>query len=338
MNELNLSINKITDEMALEIGLSKLKKLSSSIRDNYRDKASKTDDYEVRSIDSARAYLIYRLPATSMVIYDVVNRIEEADENFKPKTILDLGSGPASSVYPLLNKYGSDIEITLLEEQASMKEAGEQFLCEIQKNESSGSILDKIKWVQSDFKSFKKDKKYDLVLASYMANELDEKELINIINAVTSHTEDNGIVVIIVPGVPEFFNKLLFLRNNFVSRGFNILSPCTFTGGCKMEGTGDWCHFYKRIQRSKALRYIKEGELPFEDEKYSYLVLSKKEPESGNNDNRIIRHPQIKKGMVELILCNKDGIRTEKITKSKSPDIFKKLKSAGWGDKLNIPE
>ncbi len=335
MNELNLFINEITDEIASKTGLSKLRKLSSAIKDSYRAKASKTVDYEVTGLDSAIAYMIYRLPATAMVIYDVLERIREEAEDFHPKSVLDLGSGPASSVYPLIYQYGTDIEITLLEEQAAMKSAGETFLSEAKNNQTA---IGKVKWVQCDFQSFKEKNRYDLVLASYMANELDSDELNKLSDALDKQTNDDGIAVVIVPGVPEFFKKLLFLRSSLLERGFRILAPCTFTGDCEMEGTDDWCHFYKRIQRSKALRYIKEGELPYEDEKYSYLVLSRIKTENENKSNRIIRHPQIKKGLVEVMLCNDTGIKQVKITKSKAPETFKELKSLGWGDKLKIKD
>jgi hypothetical protein len=38
----------------------------------------------------------------------------------------------------------------------------------------------------------------------------------------------------------------------------------------------DWCHFACRIPRGKLHRQFKEGEAPFEDEKFAYLAMSKK--------------------------------------------------------------
>ena len=37
----------------------------------------------------------------------------------------------------------------------------------------------------------------------------------------------------------------------------------------------DWCHFTQRLPRSRAHKQIKGAELPFEDEKFSYVALTR---------------------------------------------------------------
>ena len=37
----------------------------------------------------------------------------------------------------------------------------------------------------------------------------------------------------------------------------------------------DWCHFTQRLQRSRAHKQVKGAELPFEDEKFAYVALTR---------------------------------------------------------------
>ena len=37
----------------------------------------------------------------------------------------------------------------------------------------------------------------------------------------------------------------------------------------------DWCHFTQRLPRSRAHKQIKEADVPFEDEKFSYVALTR---------------------------------------------------------------
>lgn len=322
MDPLNLTINEITDRLASDIGLTKIRQIALEVRDRYRDKSSAGKDLEIIDHDRALAYVIYRLPATALVIYEVMGRLKETYGGFKPKTLLDLGSGPATAVLAVREAFGTEVKFTLLEEQKAMRGAGEGFLAE------AGIKPGNISWVDGDFQKFKPDEKYDLVLASYMANELQGEEIDRLCEAVDLATEDTA--VIIVPGVPEHFHKLLRIRQLLLSRGFHILAPCTFTGNCPMADRDDWCHFSKRVNRSKALKYIKSGDLSHEDEKFAYLILSRKAV--AVQGSRIIRHPQIHKGFFELELCSKLGITQQTLSKGKTPADFKRGKNLSWGD------
>ena len=52
-------------------------------------------------------------------------------------------------------------------------------------------------------------------------------------------------------------------------------------------------------------------------------------------DNRILRHPIINKGYTEFKICNKDGIKTIKISK-KDGALYKESRKKSTGDSIKI--
>ena len=101
-------------------------------------------------------------------------------------------------------------------------------------------------------------------------------------------------------------------------------------GTCPIK-KGDWCHFSTRVSRSKLHKALKEGDSPFEDEKYAYIVFSKKEV--NRCSARITRHPLIYNGYLSLTVCDQNGIENIKITK-KEKERYKKARKASAGDEI----
>ena len=88
--------------------------------------------------------------------------------------------------------------------------------------------------------------------------------------------------------------------------GFTV-APCPHDLPCPLP-PADWCHFAVRLPRSKLHRRAKGVELGYEDEKFSYAVLSAESP-CAKAAARIIRQPQTRSGHVNLVTCEPDGIR-----------------------------
>ena len=107
-----------------------------------------------------------------------------------------------------------------------------------------------------------------------------------------------------------------------------IISPCPHCNNCPISDF-DWCHFVTRIERSKLHKLLKEASSPFEDEKYSYLVMSKY-PINKTYSDRIMRHPIINKNNVSITICSNEGITTKQIYKN-DPN-YKLIKKSKCGD------
>ena len=96
-----------------------------------------------------------------------------------------------------------------------------------------------------------------------------------------------------------------------------------------MATARDWCHFGARIERTSTHRRIKRGELGYEDEKFSYVVATPLACDPA--PQRIVRHPIFHSGFVELQLCTTDGLRIEKVGKSRK-QAYRAARKAAWGD------
>ena len=85
-----------------------------------------------------------------------------------------------------------------------------------------------------------------------------------------------------------------------------------------------------RTERSKLHKLLKSGDSPYEDEKFAYLAAVR-----GNvskTGRRILRHPQINSGFVELRVCTANGIEDVKVTRSMKE--FKRARKAECGDMI----
>lgn len=93
-------------------------------------------------------------------------------------------------------------------------------------------------------------------------------------------------------------------------------------------------HFAVRLPRTRLHRAAKASDLAYEDEKFSYVVLSR--TPGARQYSRIIRHPQVRKGHVSLELCTADGVKTVVISR-RDGDLYSRARKASWGDVFDLP-
>lgn len=124
------------------------------------------------------------------------------------------------------------------------------------------------------------------------------------------------------------------IRSDLIKKGAKIIAPCTHEGEC-MLSKDDWCHATCRIARTKIHKQLKDADLPYEDEKFSYMAFSKK---TYNKDEiRILRHPKIESGKIILDVCTQNDIRKLNFTK-KDKLSFKIARKAKCGDGYTLAE
>ncbi|MGH3071910.1 MAG: small ribosomal subunit Rsm22 family protein, partial [Gaiellaceae bacterium] len=85
---------------------------------------------------------------------------------------------------------------------------------------------------------------------------------------------------------------------------------------------------------SRLHRRAKGADLGWEDEKFSYVALSREPVEPARA--RIIRRPLPRAGYVELVTSELDGeVRERRIAKSAGA-AYKRARKAAWGDALDV--
>ena len=144
----------------------------------------------------------------------------------------------------------------------------------------------------------------------------------------------NDVLVVVEPGTPEGYARVLAARDALRRAGGYPIAPCPHEPPCVM-GEGDWIHFSVRLPRSRLHRTTKGGELGYEDEKFTYVAVSRTPPPPV--PPRILRHPQIHSGHIALQLCTSEGPKTVIISK-RDKDLFRRARKAAWGDLFDLTD
>src|SRR5664280_688181 len=95
--------------------------------------------------------------------------------------------------------------------------------------------------------------------------------------------------VAIEPGTPKGFTLIRKIRAELLEAGARMVAPCPMEVPCPMADP-DWCHFAARVERSSMHRRLKNAELGYEDEKFSYVAVAREPVEPAGA--RVIRRPR----------------------------------------------
>ncbi len=90
----------------------------------------------------------------------------------------------------------------------------------------------------------------------------------------------------------------------------------------------DWCHFSQRLPRSRDHMLLKDASVPFEDERYAYVAVTR---EAGARGARILSTPLEAKPGLTFKLCDETGLRAQFVA-ARDKDEYRRVKKSGWGD------
>jgi ribosomal protein RSM22 (predicted rRNA methylase) len=169
---------------------------------------------------------------------------------------------------------------------------------------------------------------HDLVTAAYVLGELPGGRQAELVRGLWERA--GMALVLIEPGTPQGWAAIRAAREQLRAAGAWLVAPCPHQGPCPMPAD-DWCHFAQRIGRSRAHRAAKGAALAYEDEKFSYVAVAR-----GPGDPiqaRVLRHPLVRPGRVELALCADSGLRRALITRG-GGEAWRLARDLRWGDPL----
>jgi ribosomal protein RSM22 (predicted rRNA methylase) len=281
----------------------------------------------VRSPKDAAAYAAFRLPATYGAVYSVLRQVQAQFPHWRPQSLLDVGAGPGTVMWAATHPdlWSESLKkITLLEREANMIAMGHRLAAH-----ASLAPIREAKWHAIDITQRWGTFPHDLVVTSYVIGELSRNNRAAFIDQLWEMTIHN--LVIIEPGTPVGFGHIREAREQLTTMGGKVVAPCPHDGLCPMEDD-DWCHFRHRVMRSRLHRQLKTGELGYEDEKFSYIAMSR---EQGlGTQSRVVRHPQIRKGHIRLQLCTREGLVGTVISR-KDRELFRQARNLEWGSSFH---
>ena len=311
-------LRRAVDELLEGTALSGLAATAEALSQRYRDERHDTKPHAISDRD-ALAYLAVRLPATYAAVRASLDAVAEARPDFAPKTALDIGAGPGTALWAASECWPGLADAVLVEASPEFRAYGERL--------AAGLEMPHVIWRVADAAIDAVDcGTRDLVTLAYVLNELSPKVRHSVLQRLWAQTADT--LVIVEPGTPAGWQRILAARGQLIEAGAHVIAPCPHTHPCPLEAP-DWCHFAVRVARSRVHRQTKRADVPWEDEKFSYLAVSHKP--ATHVGARVIARPRTAGGHTTLKLCRPDGTAGDQVVSRRHGALFKRARKADWG-------
>lgn len=298
--------------------LNDLRRRHGAVSDHYR--AGGASAGVIDSEAAALAYALARLPATYAACRSALAALDEAWDGPAFGSVLDIGCGPGTALLAALAQFPEIGALTGLDHNRAFLLLARRLLTSVAGERDAPHL------VRRDISQGIAAEPADLVIASYALVELDLADVSDV--AMRAWELARQALVLVEPGTPAGFQRLRAARARLVDAGAHLLAPCPHERACPLAGA-DWCHFSVRLARSRAHRHLKGAEVPFEDERFSYLVAARA-PGAGARLPRILQPPQHLKGGSRFRLCGTGGIAVVDVP-VREP-AHKRLRKLEWGD------
>ncbi|WP_320779148.1 small ribosomal subunit Rsm22 family protein [Streptomyces sp. CRN 30] len=266
------------------------------------------------------AYAAYRMPATFEAVRSALAAFARAVPGFTPAGHIDIGGGTGAATWATAATWDGAPASTVLDWAEPALALGREIA-------AAEPALARVDWRAARIGTALALDSTDLVTVSYVLNELAAPDRTALVDAAASAAR---AVVIVEPGTPDGYARIIEARDRLVTAGFEIAAPCPHSAACPIEPGSDWCHFSARVSRSSLHRQVKGGSLAYEDEKFSYVAAVR--PPAAPAPARVVRRPQIRKGQVLLDLCEREpGLRRTTVTK-RHGGLYRAARDTDWGD------
>ena len=286
---------------------------AAQISRSYRDGGNSRS---IKLETDALAYALARMPATYAAVGAGLNALRELRPDFVPKSLLDAGAGPGTASWAAAEAFASLKSFVLVDDNPVLRALAR-----------GCTRLGDLTYEKGDAAAMlARSEEADLVIASYVIGELDETAQTALAASLWSRTRDT--LMLVEPGTPAGAARVLALRRQLVAAGAHVAAPCPHDGPCPLSGP-DWCHFTQRLPRSRAHMQMKGAEVPFEDEKFSYVVLTRA-PVSARAA-RVLAQPVVGKAEIAAKLCTTDGVVVARIL-HRNKVGYARARRWRWGD------
>jgi ribosomal protein RSM22 (predicted rRNA methylase) len=319
--ELPPALRQAVDKALEGVPLAELRRAADLLSRRYRDEVR---DGRLHLPDhlAAQAYLATRLPATYAAIRASLAAVAEMRPDFAPASLLDVGTGPGSALWASRDCWDSLEAATLVETSTAIRKVGEQL---------ANGLPGRIEWLDANIETgLPALPPADLVTLAYVLDEVPPVSIARLVDRLWAITGDT--LVVVEPGTPAGWQRILAVRARLIAAGAHLVAPCPHQEACPLAAP-DWCHFARRVARSRVHRLAKNADVPWEDEKYIFVAASKV---PGNRPAaRVLAPPQSASGTVRLKLCMDDGSVAAKLVSKREGAPYKIARRLDWGDAVS---
>ena len=268
----------------------------------------------------ALAYALARMPATFAAVAACLTALREARPDFAPTSMIDAGAGPGTATWAAVDAFASLTDIQQLDTNTALTALARTLATGGERLADSGFRNGDIRQLLANAP------RADIVVASYLIGELDARAQAEVADAAWEATRDTLLVV--EPGTPAGYARIIALRAQLIAQGAHVLAPCPHDKACPLVAP-DWCHFAQRLPRTRDHMLLKDADVPFEDEKFSYVALSRKPVEG--RAARVLAPPHVGKAAVEAKLCTVNGAIQADIPR-RDKSAYAEARRWRWGD------
>ena len=292
---------------------------AAAISKNYRGGGGSGT---IRSETDALAYALARMPATYAAVIASLNAFSEIRPDFAPASLLDIGAGPGTATWAAAEAFSSLHHFTLLDANDALRTLA------LELNRDSTRLRGVTYAAGQARHLLGNAEAADLVIASYMIGEIGDAERQTLAVQMWAKTRDT--LVVVEPGTPAGYARIIALRAQLIAAGAHVAAPCPHDGSCPLAAP-DWCHFTQRLQRSRAHKQLKAAELPYEDEKFSYVALTRAAVE--RRPARVLAQPKVTKIAVTAKLCTDGGVLPATVPRRDKAG-YSRFRKFDWGDAI----
>ena len=279
----------------------------------------------IRSEADALAYALARMPATYAAVTASLNALCQITPGFAPNSLLDVGAGPGTASWAAAEAFSSLQGFTLLDANHALRALALDL-------GHRSTRLRGIKYQHGEARAALADAEpADLVVASYMIGEISDGARTALADLMWAKTR--GTLLIVEPGTPAGYGRIIALRERLIADGAHVAAPCPHDGKCPLQAP-DWCHFTQRLPRLRAHKQLKSAELPYEDEKFSYVALTR--TPVAQHPARVLAQPVVTKVEVTAKLCTPSGLAIAKVPR-RAKEPYARARRWGWGDAVMEP-
>ena len=315
--ELPPALRQAVDRQLEGVPLAELRSAAATLSGRYRAEL-RDGRHHLDSKAAMLAYLATRLPATYAAVRASLGMAAETVPGFAPQTLLDVGAGPGTAMWAARDCWPELRTATLVEASAPARQTGAVL--------ADGHAI-RMEWLAADATSgLPGIAPADLVILSYVLDELPPAAIAPLARRLWSLTA--GLLVIIEPGTPAGWSRILTVRSALIEAGAHIAAPCPHALSCPLVAP-DWCHFSRRVARSRLHRLAKDADVPWEDEKYIFIAASRLPPL--RLAARVLAPPRGSSGRIDLKLCQADGSAAQSLVTRRQPE-FRTARRLSWGD------